>query len=144
MSVDPDFAEEVYESIVSTEIDCGVLALVAFEFLITLDQEVAIVWRRKFTLTSALVVAIRWSMVANVVLDWTPASTDLMQSREQTRERGHMDRLWRHRIILCIAGLSNMGSQLVLVCPDLQSGDNTNMDKHLHCSPFPVRLHREV
>lgn len=50
-----------------------------YEYLITLDQEIAIVWRRKFALTSVLVLALRWSMVATAILNWVPISTDLVR-----------------------------------------------------------------
>lgn len=46
------------------------LALVAYEYLITLDQEVATVWRRKWTATSVLIVSVRWVMVLLQISHW--------------------------------------------------------------------------
>ncbi|EKM48194.1 uncharacterized protein PHACADRAFT_214913 [Phanerochaete carnosa HHB-10118-sp] len=77
MDADPNYVEEVYESIVSSEISYGVLALVVYEYLITFDQEVAIVWRRKITLTSAFLVILRWAMVVNAIIANIVPSTDL-------------------------------------------------------------------
>ncbi|EKM56357.1 uncharacterized protein PHACADRAFT_140967, partial [Phanerochaete carnosa HHB-10118-sp] len=45
----------------------SMLCLVVYEFVITLDQEIAVVWRRKFTLTSLLLLSTRWLMLLNPI-----------------------------------------------------------------------------
>lgn len=52
------------------------LALVIYEFIITFEHEVAIVWRRKLSMTSILLAVIRWSMVVNAVLQNIGVATD--------------------------------------------------------------------
>ncbi|EKM51717.1 uncharacterized protein PHACADRAFT_102465 [Phanerochaete carnosa HHB-10118-sp] len=59
-------------------------ALVVYEYLITFDQEVAIVWRKKITLTSAFLVIIRWAMVVNAIIANIVPSTDLVPSSSTT------------------------------------------------------------
>ncbi|EKM56265.1 uncharacterized protein PHACADRAFT_253302 [Phanerochaete carnosa HHB-10118-sp] len=39
-----------------------------YEFAVTLDQEIAVVWKRKFTATSLLLLSIRWLMVLAPIL----------------------------------------------------------------------------
>ena len=39
-----------------------------YEYLITFDQEVAIVWRKRISLTSVLLLVLRWGMVSIVIL----------------------------------------------------------------------------
>lgn len=46
-----------------------ILALVVYEYLITLDSEVATVWKRRLTASSVLLLSVRCNMVANVVLN---------------------------------------------------------------------------
>ena len=47
-------------------------ALVAYEYFFTIDQEVNTVWKRKLTLSSVLLISIRWAMVLNQVPPWIP------------------------------------------------------------------------
>ncbi|EKM56356.1 uncharacterized protein PHACADRAFT_91681, partial [Phanerochaete carnosa HHB-10118-sp] len=46
--------------------------LVVYEYTITLGQEVAVVWKRRFTATSMLLLGIRWFMLLGSILDATP------------------------------------------------------------------------
>ncbi|KIP06490.1 hypothetical protein PHLGIDRAFT_106964 [Phlebiopsis gigantea 11061_1 CR5-6] len=50
----------------------SVTALIAFEYFITLNQEIETVWKRKFTVTSLLLVTTRWTMIINQVFLWLP------------------------------------------------------------------------
>lgn len=43
------------------------LALVAYEYVITLPLEIENIWRRKINITSALLLATRWTLVAQAV-----------------------------------------------------------------------------
>ncbi|KIP03869.1 hypothetical protein PHLGIDRAFT_121223 [Phlebiopsis gigantea 11061_1 CR5-6] len=42
-------------------------ALVVYEYVITFEQELAVVWRRKFTLVSLLLIVIRWTLLVEAV-----------------------------------------------------------------------------
>lgn len=55
-------------------------ALVAYEYVITLDQEISTVWSRKRTASSALLLSIRWVMVLNQVVSYIPASSKVCDS----------------------------------------------------------------
>lgn len=46
------------------------LALSFYEYLITLQQEVNAVWSRKPSLTSMLLLSVRWTMVLNAAILW--------------------------------------------------------------------------
>lgn len=46
--------------------------MVVYEYLITLDREVAAVWKRKFTATSMLLLSVRWVMLLIQIIDWLP------------------------------------------------------------------------
>lgn len=50
--------------------------LVVYEFVITLDQEIAAVWRRKFTATSMLLLSTRWLMLLYPILAILPIPMD--------------------------------------------------------------------
>ena len=52
-------------------------ALVVYEYFITLDQEVATVWKRKFNATSCLLVTTRWVMLLNQIFTWTPGAQNV-------------------------------------------------------------------
>ncbi|GJE99248.1 hypothetical protein PsYK624_154980 [Phanerochaete sordida] len=49
-------------------VNCSILCLAAYDFVITFGQEVAVVWRRKWTVTSTLLLGVRWLMVIGPVL----------------------------------------------------------------------------
>ncbi|GJE84685.1 hypothetical protein PsYK624_007610 [Phanerochaete sordida] len=49
-------------------------ALVAYEFLITIQLEIDTVWRRPWTATSLLLLSTRWVMVLSAVLNLVPHS----------------------------------------------------------------------
>ena len=47
--------------------------LVAYEYIITFDQEVAQVWMRKLTATSFLLLSTRWIMVLGSLMNIIPS-----------------------------------------------------------------------
>ena len=47
--------------------------LVAYEYIITFDQEVAQVWMRKLTATSFLLLSTRWIMVLSPLIGIIPS-----------------------------------------------------------------------
>ncbi|GJE98327.1 hypothetical protein PsYK624_145550 [Phanerochaete sordida] len=53
----------------------ALLSLVAYEFITTVDQEVACVWTRRPSATSVLLVTTRWVMVLYQALQWIPYHT---------------------------------------------------------------------
>lgn len=48
--------------------------LVAYEYIVTFDQEVNSVWARPPSATSVLLVTTRWVMVLNQIINWVPFS----------------------------------------------------------------------
>ena len=53
------------------------LALVVYEYLITFDREIAVVWNRRWTATSALLVFVRWTMVLGQLAGWLGVRPDV-------------------------------------------------------------------
>ena len=43
-------------------------ALVFYEYVITFEQELAVVWRRKFTLVSLLLIVVRWTLLVEAII----------------------------------------------------------------------------
>lgn len=52
-------------------------ALALYEYATTLDQEVRIVWRRRWTFTSALLVTMRWAMVLSAAINIVSLDTQV-------------------------------------------------------------------
>lgn len=50
--------------------DLPVLAM--YEFVITIDQEISAVWRRKLSVASILLFATRWAMVLQAIIALAP------------------------------------------------------------------------
>lgn len=57
---------------IGQRVSCALLGLVAYEYVTTLDREVACVWQRKFTATSLLLLLTRWTMVVYQALQMVP------------------------------------------------------------------------
>jgi hypothetical protein len=53
--------------------------LVAYEYIITFDQEVAQVWKRKPTATSFLLLSTRWIMVLGPLIGIIPSEPNLCE-----------------------------------------------------------------
>ncbi|EKM60189.1 uncharacterized protein PHACADRAFT_246036 [Phanerochaete carnosa HHB-10118-sp] len=60
--------QEAETALIQDYVFFSVLSLVSYEYVITLDREIAAVWRRKFTVTSLLLLAVRWLMVLGLIL----------------------------------------------------------------------------
>ncbi|PSR75618.1 hypothetical protein PHLCEN_2v9019 [Hermanssonia centrifuga] len=50
----------------------GVSALVVYDYIITIDQEITLVWRRKWSLATWIFIANRYLMFANMIWSITP------------------------------------------------------------------------
>ncbi|THG96897.1 hypothetical protein EW026_g5016 [Hermanssonia centrifuga] len=50
-------------------------ALIAYEYIITVNQEVTMIWKRKWTIVTWIFFANRYLMVLNAVSDSLPASS---------------------------------------------------------------------
>ena len=55
---------------VSSSFIAILVALVVYEYLITIDQELAVVWKRQWTPASALLISLRWVMILSQVFHW--------------------------------------------------------------------------
>ena len=53
------------------------IALVVYEYVITLDQEISTIWKREWTMSSALLLSIRWAMLLNQIVAYVPASENV-------------------------------------------------------------------
>ncbi|EKM60225.1 uncharacterized protein PHACADRAFT_246073 [Phanerochaete carnosa HHB-10118-sp] len=63
-----DLSQVAQESRITNCVAYSLLGLAVYEYVITLNQEIAAVWRRKLTATSLLLLTIRWLMVLNPFL----------------------------------------------------------------------------
>ncbi len=52
--------------------DCDKPALAAYEYILTVNQEVAMIWRRKWTLVTWLFVTNRYIMIAVIIWGVSP------------------------------------------------------------------------
>lgn len=54
---------------------CGVLvvALVVYEYFITVDDEVRTVWKRKFNFSSCFLLSVQWTMIASATIAALPS-----------------------------------------------------------------------
>lgn len=50
------------------------VALLAYEIIITIDGEVELVWKRRWTATSFLLLTTRWVMILNVIFTLVPGT----------------------------------------------------------------------
>ncbi|GJE98350.1 hypothetical protein PsYK624_145780 [Phanerochaete sordida] len=70
----PTFQQEYEEYVTGNYIACSLLALVAYEYVVTFDQEVACVWQRKFSAASLLLLSTRWVMLLYQIAAIIPRS----------------------------------------------------------------------
>ncbi|EKM56292.1 uncharacterized protein PHACADRAFT_207573 [Phanerochaete carnosa HHB-10118-sp] len=66
-----DTQQELSSALTSDYVAYSVLCLVIYEYGVTLDQEISAVWRRKFTVTSVLLLTTRWLMILGPILNAT-------------------------------------------------------------------------
>ncbi|GJE98324.1 hypothetical protein PsYK624_145520 [Phanerochaete sordida] len=69
---DDSLAQELYDILTGNYVNCAMMCLVVYEFVITFDQEIAVGWRRKFTATSLLLLSTRWLMVLGPIVTFVP------------------------------------------------------------------------
>ncbi|GJE96338.1 hypothetical protein PsYK624_125320 [Phanerochaete sordida] len=77
----PDLAEQVDILITTTDVAFAQLAVAAYEYIITFDQEVSIVWNRKLNAVSLLLVITRWLMVVEPILAFIPLPTQARSAK---------------------------------------------------------------
>ncbi|GJE98326.1 hypothetical protein PsYK624_145540 [Phanerochaete sordida] len=58
-----EMSQDIENMITNSYISTSLLSLVIYELAITLDQEVSLVWRRRITATSLLLISTRWTML---------------------------------------------------------------------------------
>ncbi|EKM56285.1 uncharacterized protein PHACADRAFT_207564 [Phanerochaete carnosa HHB-10118-sp] len=68
-----DLKQELQVLLAQDYVSCSLIALVTYEYVVTLDQEIAVVWKRKFTATSMMLLSTRWLMLWGVILMYMPA-----------------------------------------------------------------------
>lgn len=51
--------------------------LLAYEYVVTFGDEVALVWKKRATVTSILFISVRWTMVAYAIIGLTPGTPEV-------------------------------------------------------------------
>ncbi|GJE94523.1 hypothetical protein PsYK624_106930 [Phanerochaete sordida] len=123
-------ADALHQFVTAGYTSAALSALVGYEYLITISQEVDSVWRRQFSLTSVLLISTRWVMLVNQIFQWLPASPHLSLDRHCLR-RSHVAILCPSCDIFCSAGLCYRGQERATPddCPCSRS--HSAVHKHL-------------
>lgn len=50
------------------------LAVLVYEYIITFDDEVSTIWRRRWTAPSILLLTTRWNMMIQAVINFAPST----------------------------------------------------------------------
>ncbi|KIP06042.1 hypothetical protein PHLGIDRAFT_73255, partial [Phlebiopsis gigantea 11061_1 CR5-6] len=84
-----------------------VKVLLAYEYIITFDQELSAIWRRKFNATSLLFITVRWTMLFNAALLSIPPSarvsnTYFSQLFSALRVYAIWDRSWVWTLVIFV------------------------------------------
>ncbi|GJE96173.1 hypothetical protein PsYK624_123660 [Phanerochaete sordida] len=116
MSDDGDFAEFVaLLQVLQTEfyIQFALTALVVYEYLLTFQDEIRMIWRRKWTGATALFVANRYLLIASIILQALPSTPESVY-----RNTSHSGRLCatpagRLRTLFSAARVRDVGPQRV-------------------------------
>ena len=58
-----------------------IIALVFYEYAITIDQEITTVWKKKVTATSVLLITTRWVMLVNTILQLLSGTAQVVTMR---------------------------------------------------------------
>ncbi|GJE96352.1 hypothetical protein PsYK624_125470 [Phanerochaete sordida] len=72
MATPPAELQDIRDAVTDYYIACSLFALMVYEYITTFDQEVAVVWGRKFSATSVLLLGSRWLMVVFAYLVFYP------------------------------------------------------------------------
>ena len=67
------------------------LALLAYEYVITFAEEVRLVWGRPVTITSVLLLTVRWMMVAYATVGMSPSTPKVRCSLRYHRHTAHSE-----------------------------------------------------
>lgn len=62
------------------------VAVVVYEYLITIDDEVKTVWKRKLNLASAFLLFIRLTMIASAVINFQPLASPSVRLGHRSSE----------------------------------------------------------
>ncbi|EKM56267.1 uncharacterized protein PHACADRAFT_193887 [Phanerochaete carnosa HHB-10118-sp] len=65
--------QELRDYLTVNYVECSLVCLAIYEFVITFNQEIKVVWKRKFTATSLLLLGLRWVMLPYPILAVLPA-----------------------------------------------------------------------
>lgn len=69
---DDGLTQVLHDILTGNYVNCAMMCLVLYEFVVTFDQEVEVGWKRKFTATSLLLLATRWLMVLGPIVTFVP------------------------------------------------------------------------
>ncbi|GJE85324.1 hypothetical protein PsYK624_014030 [Phanerochaete sordida] len=97
---DPSVVSQFYTS---NLVQTAASALVCYEYLITITDEINVVWLRKFSPVSVLLVSTRWAILIETILELLPAAPDLQANLDS-----HAD--------MCPAGDGTSGTLLCTTC----------------------------
>ncbi|THG92749.1 hypothetical protein EW026_g8260 [Hermanssonia centrifuga] len=64
-------------NLVGSFLACSMAALVAYEYILTVNQEVAMIWRRRWTSVTWLFIANRYIMIALIIWDVSPSTVQV-------------------------------------------------------------------
>ncbi|GJE98328.1 hypothetical protein PsYK624_145560 [Phanerochaete sordida] len=65
--------QELRDNLIVSYEEYSLLCLVVYEFIVTLDEELTVVWRRRPTATSMLLLIMRWIMLLGPIVQTVPA-----------------------------------------------------------------------
>ncbi|GJE98329.1 hypothetical protein PsYK624_145570 [Phanerochaete sordida] len=77
---DEHLARALYRILTGSYVACSLICLVSYEYLITFRREVSVVWQRKLTVTSLLLLSVRWLMIFNTAVACFRMEPSLCQS----------------------------------------------------------------
>ncbi|KIP03250.1 hypothetical protein PHLGIDRAFT_247610 [Phlebiopsis gigantea 11061_1 CR5-6] len=95
---------ELWLELIGFWITTGATALAAYEYMITFDKEVEYIWSKKLTLSSALLLSVRWVMVLVAVSIEIPYTTPELRSTHLAHGNSHSHGLRSNGCNLCVEG----------------------------------------
>ncbi|EKM56299.1 uncharacterized protein PHACADRAFT_207577 [Phanerochaete carnosa HHB-10118-sp] len=111
--------QELQEELTGNYVTSSVLCLVIYEYLITLNQEVAVGWRRKFSLASVLLITTRWIMVLGPILAATPSTQTWCTAQVSLFSALRVYALWQgswmryvYLVVVLMLGLVPIGTNI--------------------------------
>ncbi|GJE98278.1 hypothetical protein PsYK624_145040 [Phanerochaete sordida] len=110
--IDPGLVSALNEFALGNRIGLSMTVLPLFEYVITIDLEVATVWRRKFTVPSLLLITTRWNMVLGALLFFWPTPSVKLYHYDRSGSGFPFDRLRSDGSILRTSGVCHLGTKL--------------------------------